>query len=85
MKVIEFAKVSFEGSPNGLIFKELDRPSGQPSIETKESNLLRNMLITAVEEHYRDVDQVLNPLSVVFHTARWRDKLTQFRSKKNRA
>ncbi|XP_023771824.1 bifunctional nuclease 2-like [Lactuca sativa] len=70
MKVVESAKVSFQGSPNGLIFKELDRPSGQPCIETKEFNLVRNMLITVVEERYRDASQ-------------WRDKLTQFRSKKN--
>nr|KAJ0213868.1 hypothetical protein LSAT_V11C400226870 [Lactuca sativa] len=83
MKVVESAKVSFQGSPNGLIFKELDRPSGQPCIETKEFNLVRNMLITVVEERYRDAYQVLNPLSVVFHTTQWRDKLTQFRSKKN--
>ncbi|CAI9284156.1 unnamed protein product [Lactuca saligna] len=39
MKVVESAKVSFQGSPDGLIFKELDRPSGQPCIETKEFNL----------------------------------------------
>ena len=30
------------------------RPSGQPCIETKEFNLLRNMLIAAVEERYID-------------------------------
>lgn len=30
------------------------RPSGQPCVETKEFNLVRNMLIAAVEERYRD-------------------------------
>ncbi|PWA54953.1 Bifunctional nuclease domain-containing protein [Artemisia annua] len=70
MKVVESAKLSLQGSPDGLIFKELDRPSGQPCVETKEFNLVRNMLLAAVEERYRDA-------------AQWRDKLTQFRSKGN--
>lgn len=30
------------------------RPSGQPCVETKEFDLVRNMLIAAVEERYRD-------------------------------
>lgn len=71
MRVIESAKVSVQASSSdGLLFTELDRPSGQPCIETKEFNLVRNMLIAAVEERYRDA-------------AQWRDKLTQFRSKRN--
>ncbi|XP_024972322.1 bifunctional nuclease 2-like isoform X1 [Cynara cardunculus var. scolymus] len=71
MKVVESAKPSLLGSSSdGLIFKELDRPSGQPCVETKEFNLIRNMLIAAVEERYRDA-------------AQWRDKLTQLRSKRN--
>lgn len=71
MKIVESAKPSFHGSSSdGLIFKELDRPSGQPCVETKEFNLIRNMLIAAVEERYRDA-------------AQWRDKLTQLRSKRN--
>ncbi|XP_071733218.1 bifunctional nuclease 2-like isoform X2 [Rutidosis leptorrhynchoides] len=72
MKVVESAKPSFQAtsSSDGLIFKEMDRPSGQPCVETKEFNLIRNMLIAAVEERYRDA-------------AQWRDKLTQLRSKKN--
>ncbi|GER26552.1 bifunctional nuclease 1 [Striga asiatica] len=55
---------------DGLLFAELDRPTGQPCIQTKEFNLVRNMLIAAVEERYRDA-------------ALWRDKLTQLRSKRN--
>ncbi|KAL4559418.1 hypothetical protein LXL04_031556 [Taraxacum kok-saghyz] len=71
MKIVESAKPSFHGSSSdGLIFKGLDRPSGQPCVETKEFNLIRNMLIAAVEERYRDA-------------AQWRDKLTQLRSKRN--
>ncbi|KAK9080326.1 hypothetical protein SSX86_000084 [Deinandra increscens subsp. villosa] len=70
MKVVESAKLAFQSSPDGLTFKELDRPSGQPCVETKEFNLVRNMLIAAVEERYRDA-------------AQWRDKLTRLRSKRN--
>ena len=35
------------------------RPSGQPCIETKEFDLVRNMLIAAVEERYRDAGILL--------------------------
>ncbi|KAK9053849.1 hypothetical protein SSX86_024924 [Deinandra increscens subsp. villosa] len=73
MKVVESANPSIQGSStDGLIFKELDRPSGQPCVETKEFDLVRNMFIAAVEERYRDA-------------AQWRDKLTQLRSKRNLA
>ncbi|KAI3460342.1 hypothetical protein Pfo_017005 [Paulownia fortunei] len=55
MRVIESAKVSVQSSSlDGQLFTELDRPTGQPCIETKEFNLVRNMLIAAVEERYRD-------------------------------
>ncbi|KAL3734192.1 hypothetical protein ACJRO7_023524 [Eucalyptus globulus] len=71
MKVIESGKLSAQtpGS-DGWLFTELDRPSGQPCIETKEFDLVRNMLIAAVEERYRDA-------------AQWRDKLSQLRAKRN--
>ncbi|KAA8528674.1 hypothetical protein F0562_036029 [Nyssa sinensis] len=70
MRVVESAKSMQSPYSDGLLFTELDRPSGQPCIETKEFNLVRNMLIAAVEERYRDA-------------AQWRDKLTQLRSKRN--
>ncbi|CAA3016657.1 bifunctional nuclease 2 [Olea europaea subsp. europaea] len=71
MKVIEPEKMPVHSSSSdGLLFTELDRPSAQLSIETKEFNLVRNMLIAAVEERYKDA-------------ALWRDKLTQLRSKRN--
>lgn len=71
MRVIESAKLSMHGpASDGLLFTELDRPSGQPCVETKEFDLVRNMLIAAVEERYRDA-------------AQWRDKLTQLRAKRN--
>ncbi|XP_051123459.1 bifunctional nuclease 2-like [Andrographis paniculata] len=71
MKVIESAKPSVQSPSSGSVFfTELDRPTGHPCIETKEFDLMRNMLIAAVEERYTDA-------------ALWRDKLTQLRSKKN--
>ncbi|XP_073134488.1 bifunctional nuclease 1 [Henckelia pumila] len=71
MRVVESAKVSVQSSLlDGQFFTELDRPTGQPCIDTKEFDLVRNMLIAVVEERYRDA-------------ASWRDKLTQLRSKKN--
>lgn len=71
MRIIESAKPSVQTmASDGFLFTELDRPSGQPCIETKEFDLLRNMLIAAVEERYRDA-------------ALWRDKLTKLRSKRN--
>ncbi|XP_068313781.1 bifunctional nuclease 1-like [Pyrus communis] len=73
MKVIESGKFSTQGpASDGLLFTQLDRPNGQPCVETKEFNLVRNMLIAAVEERYRDA-------------AQWRDKLLQLRARKNLA
>lgn len=40
--------------PFGMSF----RPSGQPCVETKEFDLVRNMLIAAVEERYRDAGSI---------------------------
>ncbi|TQD96107.1 hypothetical protein C1H46_018250 [Malus baccata] len=73
MKVIESGKFSTQSpASDGLLFTQLDRPNGQPCVETKEFNLVRNMLIAAVEERYRDA-------------AQWRDKLLQLRARKNLA
>ncbi|KAK4490308.1 hypothetical protein RD792_000975 [Penstemon davidsonii] len=59
VRVIESAKVSVQStSSNGLLFAELERPNGQPCIETKEFDLVRNMLIAAVEERYRDAGDI---------------------------
>lgn len=70
MKVVEPSKVAVEAHvSSGLLFRELDRPDGQPCLETKEFDLIRNMLIAAVEERYRDA-------------AQWRDKLMQLRAKR---
>ncbi|XP_043711078.1 bifunctional nuclease 2-like [Telopea speciosissima] len=70
MRIVEPAKLAAQTPlSDGLLFTELDRPGGQPCVETKEFDLVRNMLIAAVEERYRDA-------------AQWRDKLTQLRSSK---
>ncbi|KAH9758806.1 Bifunctional nuclease 1 [Citrus sinensis] len=71
MRVVESGKLSTHSpGSDGLLFTELDKPSGQPCLDTKEFNLVRNMLIAAVEERYRDA-------------AQWRDKLGQLRAKRN--
>uniref|UniRef100_A0A0E0IAM1 BFN domain-containing protein n=1 Tax=Oryza nivara TaxID=4536 RepID=A0A0E0IAM1_ORYNI len=54
------------GMSDGLLFTELDRPDGQPCVEAQEFGLIRNMLIAAVEERYKDA-------------ATWRDKLILLR------
>ncbi|XP_020251537.1 bifunctional nuclease 1-like isoform X2 [Asparagus officinalis] len=70
MKVVEPSKVAVHAPlSDGLLFTELDRPDGQPCLETKEFDLVRNMLIAAVEERYRDA-------------AQWKDKLMQLRAKR---
>nr|GMC56068.1 bifunctional nuclease 2 [Ipomoea batatas] len=70
MRITESAKPLMQGSSDGLLLTGLDRPTGQPCIEAEEFILLRNMLIAAAEERYKDA-------------ALWRDKLTQLRSKRN--
>ncbi|KAL6614666.1 hypothetical protein ACP70R_036936 [Stipagrostis hirtigluma subsp. patula] len=50
----------------------LDRPDDQPCTEALEFDLVRNMLIAAVEERYKDA-------------AQYRDQLSMFRSKKKNA
>uniref|UniRef100_A0A7N0TM93 BFN domain-containing protein n=1 Tax=Kalanchoe fedtschenkoi TaxID=63787 RepID=A0A7N0TM93_KALFE len=69
MRVIEPVKLAPLPASDGLLFSELDRPSGHPCIETKEFNILSNMFAAANEERFTDA-------------AEWRDKLKQFRSKK---
>ncbi|XP_008681158.1 wound responsive protein isoform X1 [Zea mays] len=57
------------GLSDGLLFTELDRPDGQPCVEAQEFGLVRNMLIAAIEERYKDA-------------ASWKDKLIRLRSKR---
>ncbi|RDX66623.1 Bifunctional nuclease 1, partial [Mucuna pruriens] len=96
VRVIESGKLSTHspGSNGPLLslFTELDRPSDKPCVETKEFNLLHNMLKAAVEERYQDadynIDCISNVTTFTFHVsdatpALWRDKLNQFRAGKN--
>ncbi|MED6169857.1 Bifunctional nuclease 1 [Stylosanthes scabra] len=70
MRVIESGKLSTQSpGSDGPLFTELDRPSGKPCTETKEFNLLHNMLKAVVEERYQDA-------------ALWRDRLNQLRAGK---
>ncbi|XP_021892790.1 bifunctional nuclease 1 [Carica papaya] len=71
MRVIESGKLStLSPASDGLLFTELDRPSGQPCLDTTEFNLLSKMLEAVGEERYDEA-------------AEWRDKLGQFRAKRN--
>ncbi|KAG2591055.1 bifunctional nuclease-like isoform X1 [Panicum virgatum] len=62
---------SFVGSDDIQITR-LDRPDDQPCGEAQEFDLVRNMLIAAVEERYKDA-------------AQYRDQLFMLRSKKKNA
>ncbi|CAI0436051.1 unnamed protein product [Linum tenue] len=82
MRVIESGRPMHSHTSDGLLFTELDRkrakedfsfdrrPTGQPCLDTKEFILVRNMQEAAIEERYNDA-------------AEWRDKLGQFRAKRN--
>ncbi|OAY22714.1 bifunctional nuclease 1 [Manihot esculenta] len=69
MRVIESGKLT-QSPASDVLFTEQDRPTGQPCLDTKEFNLVRNMITAAIEERYQDA-------------AQWRDKLGQFRAKRN--
>ncbi|KAF2324607.1 hypothetical protein GH714_015597 [Hevea brasiliensis] len=70
MRVIESGKLTRSPASDGLLFTELDRPTGQPCLDTKEFDLVRNMVAAVIEERYQDA-------------AQWRDKLGRFRAKRN--
>ncbi|KAG6470787.1 bifunctional nuclease 1-like [Zingiber officinale] len=71
LRVVEPTKPVMQAPPSdGILFMELDRPDGQPCMETEEFWLTRNMLTAAIEERYKDA-------------AQWRDQLHQLRKKKN--
>ncbi|GAB4847470.1 Bifunctional nuclease 1, variant 3 [Ancistrocladus abbreviatus] len=80
LKIVEPINFPPRAPPfDGILSSELDRckffrdnrPDGQPCPESEEFVLLRNMLIAAVEERYRDA-------------AQWKDLLNQFRSRKQK-
>eukprot|EP00262_Sarcandra_glabra_P009563 TRINITY_DN2398_c1_g1_i2.p1 TRINITY_DN2398_c1_g1~~TRINITY_DN2398_c1_g1_i2.p1 ORF type:complete len:320 (+),score=54.43 TRINITY_DN2398_c1_g1_i2:250-1209(+) len=60
MRVVEPSKLVTKALPSdGLLFRELDRPDGQPCVETEEFGLVRNMLTAVVEERYVDAGSSL--------------------------
>lgn len=70
MRVIESGKLSKQTpASDGLLHTELDRPNGQPCLDTKEFDLLNNMMQAVNEERYDEA-------------AEWRDKLGQFQAKR---
>ncbi|KAG6471679.1 hypothetical protein ZIOFF_069125 [Zingiber officinale] len=55
MRVVEPSKPVMQAPPlDGMLFMELDRPDGQPCMETEEFGLIQNMLNAAIEERYKD-------------------------------
>ncbi|GAB2291797.1 bifunctional nuclease [Dionaea muscipula] len=71
MRIVEEVKLpSYGPASDGLLLNEWDRPSDLTSVESTEFNLLRNMVLAAAEERYKDA-------------ARWRDELTRLRAKRN--
>lgn len=71
MRVIESGKLSQQTpASDGLLFTEQDKPNGQACLDTKEFNILSNMMQAVNEERYDEA-------------AEWRDKLGQFRAKRN--
>ncbi|KAL1210143.1 Bifunctional nuclease 1 [Cardamine amara subsp. amara] len=71
MRVIESGKQSTPTpASDGLLFTEQDRPNSQACLDTKEFNILSNMMQAVNEERYDEA-------------AEWRDKLGQFRAKRN--
>lgn len=71
MRVIESGKISTPApASDGLLFTEQDRPNGQACLDTKEFNILSKMMQAVDEERYDEA-------------AEWRDKLGQFRAKRN--
>ncbi|MQL98012.1 hypothetical protein Taro_030710 [Colocasia esculenta] len=66
MRIVEPSKLIQAPLSDGLLFTELDRPDGQPCMETIEFNLVRNMLIAAVEERYKDAGIISFCFSILF-------------------
>ncbi|XP_010496975.1 PREDICTED: bifunctional nuclease 2-like [Camelina sativa] len=57
MRVIDSGKLSKQThASDGLLFTELDRPNGQPCFDTKEFDLLRNMMQAVDEERYDEAE-----------------------------
>ncbi|XP_018448265.1 bifunctional nuclease 2-like [Raphanus sativus] len=70
MRVIESGKLSKQTpESDGSLYTELDRPNGQPCLDTKEFDLLSNMMQAVYEERYDEA-------------AEYRDMLSYFQAKR---
>ncbi|XVE69836.1 hypothetical protein DITRI_Ditri10aG0023700 [Diplodiscus trichospermus] len=70
MRVIESGKLSMQSpASDGLLFTELDRPSGQPCLDSEEFNIVRDLNEAINQERYKDAAEL-------------RDKLGQFRAQR---
>ncbi|AAF98407.1 Unknown protein [Arabidopsis thaliana] len=59
MRVIDSGKLSKQTpASDGLLFTELDRPNGQPCFDTKEFDLVRNMMQAVDEERYDEAGKL---------------------------
>ena len=69
LKVVQPTPSESYVSSDQFQYTRLDRPDDQPCFEAQEFDLVRNMLVAAVEERYKDA-------------AQYRDQLFMFRAKK---
>ncbi|XP_022762198.1 bifunctional nuclease 1-like isoform X1 [Durio zibethinus] len=71
IRVIESGKLSMQSpASDGLLFTELDRPSGQRCLDTEEFNIVCNLYEAINQERYKDAADL-------------RDKLGEFRAQRN--
>ncbi|XP_039044176.1 bifunctional nuclease 1-like isoform X2 [Hibiscus syriacus] len=71
MRIIESMKLSTQSpGSDGLLFTELDRPSGQHCLDTEEFNIVCNLNKAVIQERYKDAADL-------------RDKLGKFRAQRN--
>nr|KJB29593.1 hypothetical protein B456_005G109300 [Gossypium raimondii] len=70
MRVIESGKLSMQSpASNGILFTELDRPSGQHCLDTEEFNMVCKLNEAINQERYKDAADL-------------RDKLRKFRAQR---
>ncbi|KAA3476351.1 bifunctional nuclease 1-like [Gossypium australe] len=71
MRIIESGKLSTQSpASDGLLFTELDQPSGQHCLDTEEFNIVCDLNKAINQERYKDAADL-------------RDKLGQFRAQRN--
>ncbi|KAL6839847.1 hypothetical protein ACP4OV_029657 [Aristida adscensionis] len=61
LKVVQPKPAESFVDSDDIQYTRLDRPDDQPCTEAEEFDLVRNMLIAAVEERYKDADSIQRP------------------------